>query len=122
MAGMATVKGFNLVAAFLLELAMLAAFALWGWSVGTSTPVRILLAVLVPAAVMVVWGLALAPRAPRRLPRPWLEVAKVVLFVQAGVGLAAAGHGRAATALVAGFLVSLSLAVRWDQQDVTGHR
>ncbi len=120
MSDMRQLKGLNLVLAFLLELAMLAGFAVWGWSISTSTPVRLAAAVLAPGAVMVLWGLAVAPRAPSRLPRPWLEVAKALIFVLAAVALAAAGHGGWGLALVLGFAVSLGLALRWDQTEVSG--
>jgi len=43
---------------------------------------------LAPLAVAAIWGLALAPRARRRLPQPWRLGAKVVIFLAAAVGLA----------------------------------
>jgi len=53
--------------------------------------------VLGPVLVAVVWGLALAPRAKRRLADPWRLGAEIVIFVVAAAALALAGDGIAAT-------------------------
>ena len=57
------VNGLNLaIRFFVVELGALAAAAYWGWE-ATSGPGRWYLAVLAPAAVIVVWALFVSPRA-----------------------------------------------------------
>jgi hypothetical protein len=113
-------KAGNLALAFLLELALLAAFALWGASRDLPAPARIALAVAVPLAAASGWGAVLAPRALRRLRRPWLEAAKLLLYVLGGLALAQTGHPRLGAALVVVAAASLALAAWWGQEDVAG--
>ena len=80
-----------LTLAFLSELALLAVLAIVGVNAGLGTAANIALAVLAPVAVAIIWGLALAPRARRRLPQPWRLGAEIVLFLAAAAGLAAVG-------------------------------
>ncbi|HEY2542800.1 MAG TPA: DUF2568 domain-containing protein [Gaiellaceae bacterium] len=85
-------------AAFLLELAALVAYGIWGHHVG-----GIALAVLLPVLVAVIWGVALSPRAPVHVPaRPKLAL-RVGVLLLSGAALAAAGH--------VGWGIALGLAV-----------
>ena len=77
--------------AFVVELAALAALAVWGWRTGTSTATQVVLAVAAPVVLAVVWGVFLAPRARRRLTGAPLVLAKLVALCGSGVLLAAAG-------------------------------
>jgi len=61
------VRPLNLALKFLLELAALAAFGLWGASIA-SGPVAVLLAIGLPVIAAILWGTFAAPRARRRLP------------------------------------------------------
>jgi hypothetical protein len=65
---------------FLAELGMLAALAWAGWHLLDSVLGSLLLAVLLPAAAAVVWGLWVAPRAHRRLADPWRAAVEGMLF------------------------------------------
>jgi hypothetical protein len=65
---------------FLAELGMLAALAWAGWHLLDSTFGSLVLAVLLPAAAAVVWGLWVAPRARRRLADPARVVVEGALF------------------------------------------
>lgn len=91
---------------FLLELALLASLAVWGWSAGGGVT-RWALAVAAPAAAGAFWGVLLAPKSPRRVADPWRLVAEVVAFGSGVLGLV--GAGRATWALVLGALVVLHL-------------
>lgn len=86
--------------AFVVEVAALAALAVWGWGTAGSTPVQVVLAVLAPVALAIVWGALLAPRARRRLQGPALVLAKLVALCGSGTLLATAGHPAAGLALV----------------------
>ena len=91
---------------FGLELAALAAFAIWGDHVG-----GLALAVALPVLVAGVWGYALSPRARLRIPgRPKLA-ARVAVLLLSSVALWAAGHHGWAVALGAVILVDNALLV-----------
>jgi 4-amino-4-deoxy-L-arabinose transferase-like glycosyltransferase len=94
-----------LTVAFLVELAALAALAVWGWSVPDPTVWRLLLAVAVPAVAGALWGVFAAPRAPVKVPALTLLV-KLVVFGAAVLALVATGHPRLAVALAAAALLS----------------
>lgn len=68
------------ILAFVAEVMMLAGMAWAGWDLGTSTVVSALLAVALPIAAAVVWGLWCAPRARFPLPRLPRWAVKMTLF------------------------------------------
>jgi Protein of unknown function (DUF2568) len=76
---------------FLTELALLAVLAAAGAQASTGLGWRVLLAILAPVAAMIVWGLAIGPRAPRRLGDPLRFGVEVVLFGVAAASLALTG-------------------------------
>ncbi|HXS35567.1 MAG TPA: YrdB family protein [Flavipsychrobacter sp.] len=73
-------KYLNLAIAFLLELCMLAAYSYWAFHIKGSILPRTLLAVGLPVAVVVIWGLFLAPKANIKLPVPLYVSLKTILF------------------------------------------
>jgi hypothetical protein len=79
------------VAGFLDELALLAVLAVAGTGLASSTAASWLLAILLPLAAAVLWGMWLAPRASRRLAHPARLGAKLALVVVAAALLASAG-------------------------------
>ncbi len=83
--------GINLLLRFMLELAMVAAFAAWGFRVADSLWLRVVLGIGAPALAVFAWGALIAPRAPRRLDDPARLVAEVVLFGLAAAALVLAG-------------------------------
>jgi Protein of unknown function (DUF2568) len=76
----------NLGLAFVLELVALGIFAFWGWRIGSSAPVRLLLAVGLPLLTAVIWGLFAAPTANYGSPAV-AAIVKVVVFGLAGLAL-----------------------------------
>lgn len=89
----------SLVLAFCLELAALAAFAVWGLHAGNRASTSLALAVGAPLIAAVVWGLFASPRAPLSGPvlTPGMTVA---FFASAALALHASGHPRLAAALL----------------------
>jgi hypothetical protein len=83
---------------FLSELALLGVLIWVGVEAGSGVPMKILLALALPALAATVWGAVIAPKARRRLPDPARLAVEVVLFVAAAAALAAAGHPVPATA------------------------
>ena len=104
--------GLNATLAFLLELALLAAAITVGLLLPAPLVVRIVVAVLLPVAVMVLWGALMAPRARSRLaPRPRLIV-QTALFALAVIGLATLGQVVWAVVLAVLVAVRIGIGVR----------
>jgi Protein of unknown function (DUF2568) len=89
----------NLALRFLLELCLLAALAAWGAQAGGSVVADVALAVLAPLAAAAVWGVFVAPRAPRRAPDPARLGLELLLFGLGAAALIAAGHSGLGLAL-----------------------
>ena len=102
----------NLGLRFVLELCMLVALGIWGFSES------IVLGIAAPLAAAVVWGLWIAPKASRRLRDPLRLVVELLLFGAAGVALAAADHLLAAAIFVAAVVLSEALMLAWRQRDI----
>ncbi|MFF4653336.1 YrdB family protein [Streptomyces sp. NPDC001380] len=94
------VKGANLALRFLLELVAFAALAYGGYHAPAPLPLRIALAVLLPAAAAWLWGRYASPRAVVRSAPAWLATQLAVMGA-AAAALTATGHPAAA----AGFAV-----------------
>ena len=106
-------KAMNLAVAFILELAMLAAFAWWGFHTGDSTIVRILLGIGVPVLVAVIWGIFMAPNSSRRFRGAAYLLLKIVLFGLAVAALVAVGQMILGIILGVVFLVNTVLLYVW---------
>jgi hypothetical protein len=77
----------NALVAFLSELAMLGAYAWWALSLKVALPLRVLIAVVIVAIVVVLWGMFFAPKASVVLAQPWNALGEYTLFSLAGVAL-----------------------------------
>jgi hypothetical protein len=105
------VKAANLGLRFLLELCLLAALAYVGLQV------NIVLAVVLPVAAAVVWGILVSPKARYPLPlSAWIAV-QAVLFGAAVIGLIVVGS--VVLGIVFGIVVAANLALMlfWHQRD-----
>ena len=106
---MEALKALNLgVRFFVVELGALAAAAYWGWE-ATSGPGRWYLALLAPAAVIVVWALFISPKARIQVSKQSALAIELVLLALVTVGLAVTGPvwvgiAYGAIALVSGFV------------------
>jgi hypothetical protein len=88
---MEALKALNLgVRFFVVELGAQAAAAYWGWE-ATSGPGRWYLAVLAPAAVIVVWALFISPKARIQVSKQSALAIELVLLALVTVGLAITG-------------------------------
>lgn len=104
-------KPLNLGLRFVLELCMLVAFGVWGFSQ------NIVLGIAAPLAAAVVWGLWIAPKASRRLRDPVRLVVELLLFGAAGLALATADHLLAAAVFLAAVILSEALMLAWGQRE-----
>ena len=109
---MTAIKGANLLVAFLIELAMLAAFAYGGWVGPEPMWLKVVLAVGLPALAIVLWAVWAAPKAgKRRLNEPALSIFKVLIFAAATFVLWASGQGT--FAVVFGLLAAVNIIAAW---------
>jgi anti-sigma-K factor RskA len=93
---------------FLLELSALAAVAYWGWSEPGGVW-RWVLVIAAPAAVALLWGQTIAPKARRRVRDPWRLVVELVVFGSAIAALVDADQPTLATVLGCAVVVHLAL-------------
>ena len=98
----------NMLLAFLLEVAMLAAFCYAGW---VSTPIlwlRIVLTIALPALAIVMWAVWAAPKAKKRRLKPGPLLAfKFIIFGFATLAWWLAGQGFIAA--IFGVLAAINL-------------
>lgn len=106
----------NLALAFVLELAMVAAYATWALGLDASPWMRWTLAAVTVMAAMAIWGVWAAPKASKRLRMPGLLVLKLALFGLAVAALATSGHPLLAASFGGLVVLNLVLAAAWDQQ------
>jgi hypothetical protein len=105
----------NLAVRFLVELAALAAFAIWGFHIGGSRPAQIALGIGLPLTGAVVWGLFAAPKAAISIPGPAIVTVQALVLGLGVVALLAAGHPRWAAVLAVVLVVNTALAWAWHQ-------
>ncbi len=111
-----TMKNLNMAFRFILEMLVLLALFLLGWSRTDSLPVQLFLALAMPAAVMIVWGLFVAPKASRRLDDPARLALELVIWA---VGVLAFGFAVSwILAILFGLAVFISLGLMfyWGQR------
>jgi hypothetical protein len=89
--GQSPAKTALLTLRFVTELALLGVLVIVGVEAGVPTAGRIALAVASPVVAAAIWGIAIGPRARRRLPDPARLAVEVVLFGAAAAGLAIEG-------------------------------
>ena len=107
-------KQLNLVVKFLLELAALAAFGLWGASIASGVW-AVLLAIGLPVVVAILWGRFAAPRARRQLPLRLRAPFELAVFALAALALWQAGSLAWAAAFAVIAAVNAALLTVFDQ-------
>jgi hypothetical protein len=109
-------KLLNNLVSFLLELAMLGAFAFWGFHAGNGTVMKWLLGIGIPVLVVAFWSIFMAPRSSHRIAWPWLPIISLGLFLLSAAALYAAGKPALAVSLAAIAVVNGALVFAWRQQ------
>ncbi|MFC4019615.1 YrdB family protein [Micromonospora sp. GCM10011542] len=94
------IRGLGLLVIFLLELAVLATGARWGWSLDVPTAGRLLAALAVPLLLAGLWGALGSPRARVPLRPPVRYGFQASWFVVGGAMLALLDHPWIGLALV----------------------
>jgi hypothetical protein len=108
------VSSLNLALKFLLELAALAAFGLWGASIADGAA-AVLLAIGLPVIVAGLWGTFAAPRARRRLPLHLRAPFELGVFALAALALWRAESAILALAFTATAVVNALLLTAFGQ-------
>lgn len=112
---MDVLKGLNLVLAFGLEMAMLAAFGYFGFQSTPQPMLRWVLALALPLATASFWGAVLAPRAAHRLPILPGTLVSLGMFLLAALALYGSGQPTLAVAMAVGAVVHGALVLLWRQ-------
>ncbi len=105
----------NEAASFVLELGIVAAFAYFGFARFTDAAARWIVGLGLPALAIVLWGILLAPRSPRRLGMgPGLALS-TLLYLCASAAWIAAGQVILGVVFLAVGLANRLLALLWKQ-------
>ena len=89
----------NLGLRFLLELGGVASLAYWGWRTGDTLPLRLVLAIGVPLALVIAWSMVVAPGADNPIPQTARMLIGTALLLVAAGALAVAGQPQLAVIL-----------------------
>ena len=106
----------NLALSFLLELAALASFAIWG-AESESGALAVAHAIIAPLIVTLLWARFAAPRSAHRLPRATRIPFEMTVFALAVVALAISDHAAWAIGLGVVMAINAALMTAWDQWD-----
>jgi len=109
-------KTANLALKFLLELAALASFAIWG-AESESGALAVAHAIIAPLIVALLWARFAAPRSAHRLPRATRIPFEMTVFAAAIVALAISDHVAWAIGLGVVMAINAALMTGWDQWD-----
>ncbi len=108
-------KAANLALTFFLELCMVVAYGYWGFTTGGDLLTRILLGIGVPAVVIVVWGIFMAPTSSRRLRGLAHWVLEIMLYAGSMVALFIAGRPDLALIFAVIYAINVILRLIWKQ-------
>jgi hypothetical protein len=111
-----SMRELNLVFRFVLEIVVLVALGVWGFSASRELLVQLVLALGAPAIAIVVWATFVSPKAPRRLPDPTRLGLEVGVFGTGVLALIAAGHLVPGILLGLAAALSLGLMLYWGQR------
>ncbi|HDX9611332.1 TPA: YrdB family protein [Bacillus toyonensis] len=106
---------FNITLRFMLELCVLGIVGYWGFRVATITAIKITLAIILPIAVAVIWGLFGAPHGEWEVQGILHVLLEIIML---GVGIAALYHLKhpiLASGLAIIIVVNRMLMFIWNQ-------
>ena len=107
------IKSLGLLAAFLLELAVLAATGYWGFKTGPDLPTRLLAGIGTPVLFAAAWAVFGAPGAPLALHGPGRAILEICWFGGGVAALAASAATLPAIALAAVYLADTAILQLW---------
>lgn len=80
-------KAIYQVIVFTMELVMLYSFWLFGYKTGSNTLTHYVLAILLTAICIILWGIFAAPKSTKRLAMPYLGLFRCGMFLTAALFL-----------------------------------
>lgn len=104
-------KDFNYLILFLVELAMLYNFAVWGFTLKASAIIRYLVGLGAPGVVIVLWGMFFSPDPAMALAQPWNAMGEYALFSLSAIAIALAGRIRWAIVFFIVAIISETIAL-----------
>jgi hypothetical protein len=105
----------NTAVSFLLELVMLAAFAIWGFYGEKSLSLKWLLGIGLPLLTAILWGVFFAPRSAYRLKGMAYILLSLILFLLGAVALFYSEHPILAIVFAVIAVINRLLIVVWKQ-------
>ena len=111
-----SLRSLNLVFRFILEIVVLVALLLWGFSASDEPVVQLILGLGAPAIAIAVWGTFVAPKATRRLDDPARLGLEIVVFGAGVLAFIASGRLEVGILLAVAAALSLVLMVLWGQR------
>ena len=111
-----------LVLRFAVELFGVAAFSYWGFQTPDAGLGRLALGIGAPLALVVVWGVVVAPKARNPLPQRQRDLIGTVLLLVAAAGLAVAGQPAVAAVFAAVVVLNQLLLIAFDADPATALR
>lgn len=102
---------FNFLILFLVELAMLYNFALWGFTLRVSAVMRYVVGLGVPGVAIVLWGMFFSPDPAFVLAQPWNAMGEYALFSLSAIAATRAGRTRWAMTFFAAAIISETIAL-----------
>jgi hypothetical protein len=109
------IKKFNLLVAFLLEIGLLILVAYWGFRQGKNETMKYVLVIIMPAIVIVLWGVFAAPKSRYRLQNPFRTIFKLSMFAVATFAGYDTGHVILAWCFGVITILNVSLAMIFSQ-------
>ena len=106
-------KDFNFLILFLVELAMLYNFSVWGFTLKAPTAIRYLAGLGTPIATIVLWGLFFSPDPAIALAQPWNAMGEYTLFGLSAIAIASADRARWAMIFFIVAIISETIALAW---------
>ncbi|CAM5647036.1 MULTISPECIES: YrdB family protein [Streptomyces] len=112
---LSSLKAFNMLVMFLLELSVYAASIMWALSTTDKLWLKTLLAIGAPAALIAVWALFGSPKATYPVYGGGRVLLEALWFGSGAAALAASGRQGWAAAFAGIFLVNAGLRFLWNQ-------
>ncbi len=109
------IESLNFALTFAVELAAIAGYGFWGYSLGRTPQTKWLLAALLVGVIIGFWALFFAPTAQHRLPARLGVPLSGVIFLLGSLGYYLAGKPAFAFVLAAAAIINRILAWLWAQ-------
>ncbi|MBU9721685.1 MULTISPECIES: YrdB family protein [Bacillaceae] len=108
-------KHLNIGIRFLLEIIVLLAFVNWGFTIGKSLIMKLLVGLGFPLFIIFIWGMFGSPAAPHQLSGIYRLILEVSIYALAFMAIYFSGHSRLAWLFLCVVLINTSFMHVWKQ-------